>query len=110
MSTSIPGNLAEAALPDIDYLGAQGGSLALAFAAGCAACWAFIKAFVTGPINKSYEKRIASLEEQNDRCEARTLQLETLLFFHGPGNLRQAMQSALSEERIERIKQEGAGE
>lgn len=95
-----------ASVNQIDLLGSQGGGLAMAFASGCVACWGFMKAFVSGPVNKSYEKRISSLEREKHECHQRVNQLEAFLFFHGGGELRSAMQSALSEERIERLQRD----
>jgi len=65
-----------------------------------------MKAFVSGPLSKSQERRIKDLERDKGECHQRVSQLEAFLFFHGGGELRSAMQNALSEERIERLKRE----
>jgi hypothetical protein len=94
------------AMIDPDFLGAEGGRIALGFAAGCGATWTFLKAAVSGPVNRAYERRITDLEKENTRCNDRVSQLETVLLFHGPGEMRQAMQKSLSEEHIERLRNE----
>lgn len=65
-----------------------------------------------------FEPRMKKLEEERDqertRCDlelqardTRILQLEALLWFHGPQMLRQDMQKALSEEHIEMLQRTG---
>ncbi len=90
----------------IDLGGADGGSLAAAFAAGAAATWGFIRAFISGPIAKQYEARIRLLEADNTQCRAdmtdcreRIRDLEVLLTANGFGPLRQQVQKAVSEVR-----------
>jgi hypothetical protein len=86
---------------ELDWMGAEGGRLAAAFATGCVACWTFLQGFFWRGIRKSYEARIKLLEEHNDQCNQRQLQLETMLWMHGPQQLRQQMQSVVSEAHIE---------
>lgn len=84
-----------------DFMGADGGRLAAAFAAGCVTTWGFVKAFVSAPITKAYETRISALEDEKERCEARTTRLETMLWMHGGPQLRADIQGAISETHIE---------
>lgn len=84
-----------------DFLGIDGGRMALSFGAGCAAAWAFISKFVAAPTRKALDKRIQELEESHARCEERALRLETMLWMHGPQQLRQDIQRVISEEHME---------
>jgi hypothetical protein len=86
---------------DIDWMGAEGGRLWAAFAAGCVGTWTFLQGFFWRGIRKSYEARIALLEEHNDQCHQRQTQLETMLWMHGPQQLRQQIQSVVSEQHVE---------
>lgn len=91
----------------LDYTGAQGGSLALAFASGCASTWVFVRNLVMKPAIKSCSERCGDLEksaewlkEQLRRKDDRIAQLETILLNHGTQELRAAMQSVISETRV----------
>ncbi len=89
-------------MPTPDFMGATGGSLAISFGAGCVATWAFIQAFLMRPINKSYERRIKSLETDNDRCNDRVHFLEMALYQHGTAEMREVMQKAFSARDLEK--------
>jgi hypothetical protein len=99
-------------MPSVDYTGAQGGLLGMAFAGG----WALATALwiaVGGVIWRYFvEPRIKQLEKDREtdqlRCREETkelrdriLQLETMLMLHGPQQLRQAMQAVASEAHTE---------
>lgn len=84
----------------IDWLGADGGKLAAAFGAGCVATWGFIQMILIGPLKKQLAELKADCKERDDRSAQRIGQLETLLLLHGPGQLRQQLQAALSEDRV----------
>jgi len=84
----------------IDWLGADGGSLAAAFAAGCVATWGFIQTVLVGPLKKQIRELKEECEKRDERSAQRINQLETLLLLHGSGELRQQLQAALSEERV----------
>lgn len=93
---------------DIDWLGASGGQLAIAFGTGCAACWGFIQMAMVGPLKgrvSELKDEIGELKEdcrqRDERSAQRINQLETLLLLHGSGPLRQELQAALSEARLE---------
>jgi hypothetical protein len=97
---------------DIDYTGAQGGALAMAFAAGATFAGGLMLA-IGGFIWRVFgDARIKELQtsraEDHERCEReieqlrdRIIQLETLLLLHGPQALRQSMQAALSETHLD---------
>lgn len=99
----------------IDYTGAHGGQLALAFGAGWAACATLcmaLGAFLWKILGKAKDEQIASLiktiEKNEERCAEtidalsnRVQQLETILFMHSSGPLRQDLQKAISEQRVE---------
>jgi hypothetical protein len=91
----------------IDYTGAQGGGLALAFASGCASTWVFVRNLVMKPAIKSCSQRCTDLEEsakwlkeQLSLKDARIGQLETVILANGPQSLRNALQAAISEARV----------
>ncbi|WP_343518085.1 hypothetical protein [Sphingomonas sp.] len=100
---------------DLDYTGPQGGLLALAFAAGCVACFAFcalIGKFLWGVLEKAKDNEIACLKasaeedrqhcrEMEERLNARIASLEGALLMGVPGHLRAQVQAALSEQRYE---------
>jgi len=86
---------------DIDWLGASGGQLAIAFGAGCAACWGFIQTVLVGPLKRQIKDLKDECEKRDERSAQRINQLETLLLLHGSGPLRQELQAALSEARLE---------
>ena len=91
----------------IDYTGPEGGGLAMAFAAGCTATWVFVRNLVMKPAIKSCHQRVSELEADRERLTARITQLETVLLTKGPADLREAMQLALSETRVDIDKAEG---
>src|SRR3546814_992773 len=84
----------------IDILGADGGKLAAAFATGCVATWGFIQMVLIGPLKKQLQELKDECKERDDRSVQRIQQLEPLLLPHGPGQLLQQLQAALSEERV----------
>lgn len=92
---------------EIDWLGASGGQLAAAFAAGCVATWGFLQTALVGPLKgrvSELKDEMSALKEEcekrDDRSAQRINQLETLLLLHGSGPLRQQLQAAISEERV----------
>jgi len=85
----------------IDLDGAEGGRMAAAFAVGCTSAWVFIRNMVMKPAIKSCHQRIAELVEDRDRLIKRISDLELVLMMHGPGDLRAAVQSAVSENHME---------
>ncbi|EQB03928.1 hypothetical protein [Sphingobium sp. HDIP04] len=85
---------------NIDWLGADGGKLAAAFGAGCVATWGFIQMVLIGPLKKQLAELKEDCRQRDERSAQRINQLETLLLLHGPGQLRQQLQAALSEERV----------
>lgn len=103
----------EAAL-DLDYTGPQGGLLALAFAAGCVACFAFcalIGKFLWGVLGKAKDDEIARLKtsaeedrqhcrEMEERLVARIQNLEGALVMGVPGHMRAQIQGIISEQRL----------
>ncbi|WP_157784791.1 hypothetical protein [Sphingobium xenophagum] len=105
----------------IDYTGAHGGELAMAFGAGWAACAALcaaLGAFMWKILGKAKDEQIASLiktiEKNEERCAEtidalsnRVQQLETLLLIHSSGPLRQDLQKAISEQRVETLDESG---
>lgn len=98
---------AEAVMHEIDLLGADGGRLALAFAAGSAACFTFLRTIFTSPLRQRIKELESSLDADRERCSAmevrlvqRINQLEGFILAMSPGNLRQDFQKALSEQRI----------
>lgn len=91
----------------VDYTGAQGGGLALAFASGCASTWVFVRNLVMKPAIKSCSERCSDLEkaaewlkDQLQLKDSRIAQLETILLTHGTQELRAAMQAVISETRV----------
>lgn len=100
---------------EIDYLGAEGGRLAMAFGSGAGAAWTFsvlVGATIWRLVEKVRQNRIAELEKslalETERCREmesrltnRIMVLESILLQHGGGPLRQAMQAAISELRIQ---------
>lgn len=99
----------------LDYTGEHGGQLAMAFAAGWGACMAActaLGAFLWKILGKAKDEQIASLlktiEKNEDRCAetidvltTRVVQLETMLWMHGPQQLRAQMQAVVSEQHQE---------
>lgn len=103
------------AMQELDYTGAQGGMLAMAFAAGAVAAFSFLAVigkFLWGVVGKAKDDQIARLEKEAEddrkRCAAmeerliqRIQQLEGFILAMSPGHLRQDFQRALSEQRME---------
>src|SRR3546814_3179420 len=90
---------------DIDFLGVEGGRLAMAFAAGCAATWAFLRTTFTAPLRTRITELEGMVAAERTRCEAmetrlvqRIQQLEALLLTMSPGHLWQDFQRVLSEQ------------
>src|SRR3546814_11845846 len=81
---------------DIDFLGVAGGRLAMAFAAGCAATWAFLRTTFTAPLRTRITELEGMVAAERKRCEAmekrlvqRIQQLEGLFLTTSPGHSRQ---------------------
>ncbi|WP_397586990.1 hypothetical protein [Sphingobium fuliginis] len=55
---------------------------------------------LVGPLKKQIRELKDECEKRDERSAQRINQLETLLLLHGPGQLRQQLQAALSEERV----------
>lgn len=103
-------------MTDLNFLGADGGRLAMSFASGCIATFAFMStvgAFIWGLVGKHKQDRIdqlaADLAAEKTRCTqmenrlvSRIEQLETVLLFETVGKIRQDAQISISEihERI----------
>ena len=101
------------AMGDLNLGGAHGGELASAFGAGCVAAWAFLRTIVTGSLRSRIKELEEAREEDADKCERdlerqadRILQLEALLFAHGPQSLRNEIQAVFSEHHIELLRAE----
>lgn len=102
-------------MPQIDYLGAEGGQLAMAFAAGCIATFTFLTlvgrwlwTFIGRAKDDEITRIKAIMEDDRDRCaamEARLVQrvqtLEGFILSIAPGNLRQDFQRVISEQRLD---------
>lgn len=98
-------------MSDMDFMGADGGRLSLAFAAGCVATFTFmmsIGGFIWKLIGRSRIDRIEELKtaladekarcaEMEIRMTSRIEQLETVLLFETVGQVRQNAQMAISE-------------
>ncbi|WP_374551988.1 hypothetical protein [Sphingobium yanoikuyae] len=98
----------------IDYTGAHGGQMAMAFAAGCVACtafWGLIGKYMWSILGKAKDDRIAELEGtiEADRAQCaametrlvqRIQQLEGFVLAMSSGDLRQQVQRAISEDRV----------
>jgi hypothetical protein len=96
-----------------DFLGADGGRLALAFASGCVATFGFVSllgGFFWKIMGKTRQDRIdqleAALKDEQARCSemekrlvGRIEQLETILLFEVAGNVRQGAAIAIAELR-----------
>ncbi|QGP79993.1 hypothetical protein [Sphingobium sp. CAP-1] len=106
----------------LDYSGADGGRLAMAFGAGCVACFGFCclvgkllwdrltganrdvvtaKDDTIAELKKTIEKNEARCAETIVALSTRVQQLETLLLLHGSGPLRNDLQKSISEQRLE---------
>lgn len=99
-------------MPEIDYTGPHGGALAAAFGAGVMFSGALLMAAGRWIWRTFFEPRIAELKrqmaEEREECarrlavqDRRIAQLEMLLATYGTGPLRQAVQTAISEQRVE---------
>jgi len=102
---------AAAIMSDVEYLGPDGGRLALAFAAGCLACFTFLSmvgGFIWKLVGKTRVDRIAELEEalKEERAHCRAMEarlvdriqaLETIILFERAGQIAQGAQLAVSE-------------
>jgi len=100
-----------AIMSDLEYLGPDGGRLAIAFAAGCFACFTFLSTvggFIWKLVGKTRVDRIAELEaslaEERQHCRAmearlvdRIQSLETIVLFGRAGDVSQGAQAAISE-------------
>lgn len=98
-------------MSNVDLLGVDGGRLAMAFASGCIATFAFmagVGGFIWKLIGKTREDRISDLEkdlaDEKQRCNAmetrltdRIAQLETILLFETVGHVRNDTQVAIAE-------------
>ncbi|MGE4323552.1 MAG: hypothetical protein AB7E60_11050 [Sphingobium sp.] len=98
----------------IDYTGAHGGQMGMAFAAGCVAAsafWGALGKLMYRIVGKAKDDRIADLEatiaEDRARCAdmetrlvQRIQQLEGFILAISPGHLRQDIQRAISEQRV----------
>jgi hypothetical protein len=95
-------------MDNLDILGADGGRLAMAFATGCAACFAFLRTVFTTPLRQRIRQLDDALEADRRRCadmEVRLVQrvqfLEGFVLSMSQGNLRQDMQKVLSEQWLD---------
>lgn len=102
-----------AAQMDTNFLGADGGRLALAFASGCVAAFSFLSllgGFFWKIMGKTRQDRIDQLEadlkaeqsrcaEMEKRLVSRIEQLETILLFEAVGNVCQGAAVAIAELR-----------
>jgi type II secretory pathway component PulM len=77
-----------AKMNELDLMGVHGGELAIAFAAGCAACWAFLRTLFTSPLRQRVRELEISLASERSMCREmenrlvrRIEQLETRMFF-----------------------------
>src|SRR3546814_19568503 len=55
---------------DIDFLGVEGGRLAMAFAAGCAATWAFLRTTFTAQLRTRITELEGMVAAERKRCAA----------------------------------------
>lgn len=115
-----------AAQMDMDFLGPDGGRLAMAFAAGCVAAFSFfslIGGFFWKVMGRTRLDRIGQLEtdlkseqvrcaEMEARLVSRIEQLETILLFEAVGNVRQGAAVAIAELRsaVEKRLNEATGD
>lgn len=101
-------------MADVDWLGAEGGRLAVAFATGCTACFVFclgVGRLLWGVLGKAKDDQITQLKadmvadraqcaEMETRLVQRIQQLEGFILAMSPGHLRQQIQAAISEQRV----------
>src|SRR3546814_15675330 len=92
---------------DIDFLGVEGGRLAMAFAAGCAATWAFLRTTFTAPLRTRITELEGMVAAERKRCEVmetrlvqRIQQLAALLPTMSPGQLWQDFHGVWSAQRV----------
>jgi hypothetical protein len=95
-------------MDNLDILGADGGRLAMAFAAGCAACFAFLRTIFTTPLRQRIRQLDDALEADRKRCAdmevrlvSRIQNLEGLFIRTASGDFRQEIQMAISELRMD---------
>lgn len=113
----------EKAMPPIDYMGPTGGALGISFASGFLLAWTvagvaarwFWALFgdkrikeLQDQIERLGERHAAELAAERKRCDEqmalanhRIATLEGVLLASGPPALRQAMQAAVSEIRVD---------
>lgn len=107
-------------MSQLDYAGAQGGQLAMAFAAGVAfassilvAAGGFIwRVFFDARIKELQADRAADqldCDKEVAVLRQRIVQLETILMAYGPPMLRQQLQSAIAEQAAAAAAAETAG-
>lgn len=115
MTASIANSQVAGGLVPIDYTGQHGGLLAMAFAAGvtfATSILLLVAKFMWKTIGGVKDAEIASLkalmtmnekrcEERDTQAQTRILQLETMLWMHGPQQLRADIQSVISEQHLE---------
>jgi hypothetical protein len=85
----------------MDFMGPDGGTIATAFGAGCVACWGFVQMMFIGPLKKQLSQLKIECERREEKLSVRIEQLETILLLHGTGPLKQELQKAISEIRLE---------
>ncbi len=85
----------------MDFLGHDGGALAGAFGAGCAAAYGFLQKVLVGPLKKQMEELKDDCEARDRRQEDRIMWLQSLLLTHGTGAMRQEIQKVVSEQNLE---------
>lgn len=101
-------------MSDVDWVGAEGGRLAVAFATGCTACFVFclgLGRLLWGVLGKAKDDQITQLKadmvadraqcsDMETRLVQRIQQLEGFVLAMSPGHLRQQVQQAISEQRV----------
>ena len=104
-------------MTDIDWLGVDGGKMALAFGAGWGTCLAFLTGLIVIAfrfVTKSHEKRLAAAEaahaecrKDNEALKDRVKALELMLWQHGPSQIRKELGSVISELHMDVRRMEG---
>ena len=107
-------------MTDIDWFGADGGRLAVAFGTGWATCLALLTGFVVIAfrfVTRSHEDRLKAAEEAHEECrrladdqKKRIEALELMLFVHGPAQIRKELGPVISELHMDVRRMEGQGE
>lgn len=105
------------AMTDIDWFGADGGRLAVAFGTGAAGCFALIMGFVYIAfrfVTRSHEDRLKAAEAGHEECRRDNEQLKrevellrNLLLLHGPAQIRKELGSVISELHMDVRRVEG---